>query len=436
MNEFLWQFDLDFQHEGREKSDRLQENYILGHVNYCLEYSPFYKKKLGKKAGGISSLKEFSKLGFTVKDDLLKYNSDFLSVPEEDIVDTCFTSATEGTAPVNFLLTGSDLDRLSYNEQVAFEIAGIKKKDIVAICVAMERGFMAGLAYFLGGVKLGAHMIRVGASGAQHIWNILRVHRPTVLIGVPSVLAGVATYAVGEGEDPAKLNLERILVIGESTKDRNLNLLPSSMRIEKLWNAPLFSTYASTEMASTFCECEQRLSGHFRPELIYAEIIGDDGKSVPAGEIGEVVVTPLGVRGMPLIRFRTGDISFIIDEYCPCGRTTRRIGPVLGRKSQLLKYRGTTVFPNAIVSIVEANPDFAGCYVEAQTAEFGEDLVKAFIAPMNDSYDLEKLKEQFRAGLRVVPEIFIINKEELMIKTQPAEKRKRQIFFDNRGSRK
>ncbi|HEX2953778.1 MAG TPA: phenylacetate--CoA ligase family protein, partial [Bacillota bacterium] len=198
---------------------------------------------------------------------------------------------------------------------------------------------------------------------------------------------------------------------------------------------PIFSTYASTEMATSFPECDHRQGGHFRPELIYVEIIDEEGNPVPDGEIGEVVVTPLGVQGMPLVRFKTGDMSFVIGEKCACGRTTKRIGPVIGRKAQLLKYRGTNVYPNAIASIVEANSDFFGCYVEAHTAEFGEDRVIAVVANATENFDLDKLKEEFRAGLRVVPELKIISKDEFLNKTQPAGKRKRQIFFDMREGR-
>lgn len=435
MSKLLWQLDLDFQFENNEKTGQLQEDYLLEHVNYCLKKSPFYYNRYGKSNQEVTSLSDIGQLGFTTKDDLLKFNNEFLAVPKVDIVDTCFTSATMGTTPVNFLLTKSDLDRLAYNEQVAFQISGVKREDTMAVCVAIERGFMAGLAYFLGGVRLGTHMIRVGASGPQHIWNLLKTHNPTVIIGVPSVLANVAIFANNEGDKPESLEVNRILAIGEPLRDKNLNLLPSIQRIEQMWNAPIYSTYASTEMATSFAECEHRQGGHFRPELIYVEIIDDQGNKVKNGEIGEVVVTPLGVQGMPLVRFKTGDMSYIISEKCSCGRTTKRIGPVVGRKAQLLKYKGTNVFPNAIVSIVEANPDFLGCYVEAYSAEFGEDRVVAVIATATKNYDLEKLKEEFRAGLRVVPELKVIDEVEFLNKIQPEGKRKRQIFFDMREGR-
>jgi phenylacetate-CoA ligase len=432
MSKLLWQLDFDFQYEKGEETNQLQENQLLEHLNYCLKKSPFYSNRLGKIIKEATSLTDIPKFGFTSKGDLLKNNNQFLAVPKADIVDTCFTSATEGTTPVNFFLTKSDLDRLAYNEQVAFQISGVKREDTFAICVAIERGFMAGLAYFLGGVKLGAHMIRVGASGPQHIWNLVKTHNPTVIIGVPSVLANVAMFAINEGENPASLKVERILAIGEPIRDKKLNLLSSIQRIEQMWNTPIYSTYASTEMSTSFAECEHRQGGHFRPELIYVEIIDDEGNRLDDGEIGEVVVTPLGVQGMPLVRFKTGDMSYIINQKCSCGRTTKRIGPVIGRKAQLLKYKGTNVFPNAIVSIVEANPDFLGCYVEAYTAEFGEDRVIAALAATSENYDLDKLKEEFRAGLRVVPELKVIDEVEFLNKTQPAGKRKRQIFFDMR----
>jgi phenylacetate-CoA ligase len=432
MSQFLWQQESNFQFGPRGAVDRLQEAHLLEYVNYCMQKSPFYANHFGKSVSQVTSLADFHQLEFTTKDDLLKHNPEFLAVPEVEIVDTCFTSATVGTTPVNFLLTKSDLARLVHNERVAFEIAGITREDTVAVCVALERGFMAGLAYFLGGVELGAHMIRIGASGAQHIWDLLKNHRPTAIIGVPSVLANIAIQALEAGENPATLKLERIMAIGESTRDKQLNQLAAIQRIEQMWEAPIYSTYASTEMATSFAECRERRGGHCRPEMIYVEIIDDQGHMVKDGEIGEVVVTPLGVEGMPLLRFKTGDMSYIINEQCACGRTTRRIGPVIGRKAQLLKYKGTNVFPNAIVSIVEANPDFLGCYVEAYEGRFGEDRVVAVLAPANQHYDLDKLKEEFRAGLRVVPELRLIDEAEFQTKTQPAGKRKRQIFFDMR----
>jgi phenylacetate-CoA ligase len=432
MYNFLWQSDIDFQFEPSEKINRLQEDTLITHVNYCLKKSPFYSSRFGRRLREVTSLSQLENLGFTTKDDLLEYNQDFLAVPIEAIVDTCFTSATIGTTPVNFFLTPSDLERVTYNEQVAFQISEVKKADTVGICVAIERGFMAGLAYFLGGVRLGAHMLRIGASGPQHIWNLIKTHHPSVLIGVPSVLANVALHAQNEGENPAGLKLERILAIGESVRDKELNLLPAIQRIEQMWGAPIYSTYASTEMATSFAECRHRRGGHFRPELIYLEIVDDQGHKLEDGEIGEVVVTPLGVEGMPLLRFKTGDMSYVVAQKCACGRTTKRIAPVLGRKAQLLKYKGTNIFPNAIVSIVEANPEFLGCYVEAHTAEFGEDRVVACIVKAKEHYDLEKLKEEFRAGLRVVPELHMVDETEFLNRTQPSGKRKRQIFFDMR----
>jgi phenylacetate-CoA ligase len=436
MSQFLWQQDVDFQFISPAQTDRLHEDYLCEQVNYCLSKSPYYSNRFGKSLKQITSRAGLLDLGFTTKDDLLEHNDEFLAVSKADIVDTCFTSATVGTKPVNFLLTKSDLNRLAYNEQIAFYTSGVRREDTVAICVAIERGFMAGLAYFLGGVNLGAHMIRIGAaSGPQHIWNLIKTHNPTVIIGVPSVLANVAKFAIEEGDDPAALKVGRILAIGEPVRDKNLMLLSSIRRVEQMWNTQVYSTYASTEMATSFAECTHRHGGHDRPELIHVEVVDEAGNIVNDGEVGEVVVTPLGVRGMPLLRFKTGDMSYIINELCPCGRTTRRIGPVIGRKAQLLKYKGTNVFPNAIVSIVEANPDFTGCYVEAYTAEFGEDRVVATVATAKKSYDLEKLKEEFRAGLRVIPELKVIDSQEFLAKTQPEGKRKRQIFFDLREGR-
>ena len=122
-----------------------------------------------------------------------------------------------------------------------------------------------------------------------------------------------------------------------------------------LWAAQVLGTYASTEMATSFTECAQgRGGGHVLPDLIAVEILNEAGEPVPPGQPGEVVATPLQVTGMPLLRLSTGDIAALLTDPCPCGRKTYRLGPVLGRKAQMLKVRGTTLYPPAIFAALQS----------------------------------------------------------------------------------
>ena len=162
------------------------------------------------------------------------------------------------------------------------------------------------------------------------------------------------------------------------------------------------------------------------------------GNLVDTGETGEVVTTPLGITGMPLVRFKTGDVSFIINEKCECGRTTNRLGSIVGRKNQMLKYKGTVLFPASILSIVEGDSRFHGGYIEAYKNPDGTDrvLLCTALSESGNSLSLEKtdwIKEKIRARVRVTPEIKLISREECDNKVyQFDKKRKREIFFDKR----
>lgn len=421
--------------EPYEEILKTQDRLLSEHLQYVLENSPFYRsffKRQGLDRGSILGVKDLKKVDFTTKIDLERHNNEFLACPPEDVVDVCLTSATTGDTPNMLLQTSSDLARLAYNEEAAFRMMGIKASDTLIMCAAIDRCFMAGLAYYLGGLKIGARMVRAGAGSAAQHWHTVKSTRPTVIVGVPSLVRKIGQYAIENGEDPKKIGIHLMLAIGENIRDHNLNLLPAVRQIEEMWGAPLYSTYASTEMATAFCECPERNGGHLRPELIVAEIIDDQGNPVPPGHSGEVVVTPLGVKGMPLIRFRTGDISSMITEPCGCGRRTPRLGPILGRKNQMLKLKGTTVFPSSILSVVEGMKGVSGAYIEARKKDDGTDNVLLYVAAATPSISEKTIAEQLRACLRVVPEIFFIPEEELNNKIFHPGKRKKTTFFDMR----
>ena len=145
-------------------------------------------------------------------------------------------------------------------------------------------------------------------------------------------------------------------------------------------------------------------------------------------------MTPLGVTGMPLLRFKTGDISFVIDEPCACGRSTLRIAPVLGRKKQMLKYKGTTIFPNSILSALEGASFFEEGYVEVKCNPDGTDRVILNLCLKDNSAGIPLIEEHLRAKIRVVPEINIKSRDEISkIMYQPEKKRKRITFIDSRN---
>lgn len=429
--------NMDIQHVSKEQINRMQIDLLLEHLLYVAKNSPFYKKHFQKNRINISKIKNIADLKMippTSKEDLIQCNDDFLAVCEDDIIDVCLTSATSGEKPAMLLQTHSDLIRLAYNEEIAFAMTGLSEKDTLMVCAALDRAFMAGLAYFIGGSKLNIRLVRSGSGSAAQHWEMLNVTNATALVGVPSLMRKIAEYGFECGEDPRKTSVKKLIAIGEPTRDKYFNLLPLTKSLEEMWHAEIYSTYASTELATTYCECQQRKGGHVRPEMIITEILDDNDNPLPVGVAGEVVVTPLGITGMPLLRFKTGDIAFIIDEPCACGRTTQRIAPVLGRKKQMLKYKGTTLFPNSILAALEGVAYFDEGYVEVRSNPDGTDNVLLHLCLKDKTITKSMIEEHLQAKIRVVPEVNIRSRDEIMnVVYQPEKKRKRITFIDSRN---
>ena len=199
----------------------------------------------------------------------------------------------------------------------------------------------------------------------------------------------------------------------------------------------LYATYSSTEMGATFSECRFGAGGHVHPELIIVEIIGEDNLPVPDGEEGEIVVTTLGVEGMPLLRFRTGDIAAKKTERCACGRNSYRLTPLVGRKNNMIKLKGTTLYPPAINDVID-NVDYVANYViYVQDSEAGTDdvLVKVGLARDPGTDVVKDLKDRFRSRLRVAPRVEICPKEVIQRILFPAKSRKPVKFVDLRNKK-
>jgi phenylacetate-CoA ligase len=187
-------------------------------------------------------------------------------------------------------------------------------------------------------------------------------------------------------------------------------------------------------MATTFTECQYGCGGHHHPELIICELIDDNGNVVPEGETGELTVTTLGVEGMPLLRFRTGDLARFHAEPCQCGRTTMRISPIIGRLNHLIKYKGTTLYPPAIFDVLDNVPYLENYLVEVSDNECGNDdiLIKVGLRENCDFEVVKDLKDRFRARIRVAPEIEVCPEDQIRTTIMPDVSRKPIKFIDNR----
>ncbi len=431
---------MDIEFESIERIKAFQEEKLRTQMAFLAERSPFYKRMFAEHhiaPATIKTMEDLQRLPFTEKADLQRFNDDFLCVPREDIVDYITTSGTLGE-PVVFGCTEADLQRLAYNEHKSFACAGIKKGDILQLMTTIDKRFMAGLAYWLGIRSLGAGIIRVGNGVPELQWDtILRLH-PTAIMCVPSFILRLIEYAEQHNIDYRHSSIRKIIGIGEGLRDQSFRLNLLGQRIHDKWpEVELYATYSSTEMSATFSECEHGCGGHVHPELIIVEIIGEDNKPVPDGQAGEVVITTLGVEGMPLLRFRTGDMAAKIVAPCPCGRNSYRLTPLIGRKHNMIKLKGTTIYPPAINDVLDNTPFVANYVVVVRSSEAGTDEVIVRVGlskEMAHDEAIKQLKDHFRSHIRVAPEVEILPTDVIQRINFPAKSRKPIKFIDERPS--
>jgi phenylacetate-CoA ligase len=414
-----------------------QEEKLHDALKYLKQHSRYYQRMFrenGIDITNIRTLEDLRQIPFTEKKDLQLCNDDFLCCPREKIVDYITTSGTLGD-PVTFGCTEKDLQRLAYNEQKSFECAGLRPGSILQLMTTLDKRFMAGLAYFLGIRRMGASIIRVGNGNPELQWDTIQRIRPDAIMCVPSFILRLIQYAEANHIDYRASSIRRIIGIGEGLRDQHFDLNLLGRRIHEKWPVQLFATYSSTEMGATFSECEYGCGGHCHPELIIVEIIGDDNQPVPDGEVGEVVVTTLGVEGMPLLRFRTGDMACRHVEPCRCGRNSFRISPLVGRKNNMIKLKGTTLYPPAINDLLD-NVDYIENYVVVvRLSDAGTDEVLVrFGLKYDPGFDVIKaLKDRFRAHIRVTPLLEQCPTDLIHQINFPSMSRKPVKFIDQRG---
>lgn len=421
--------------ESHQIITKLQHKKLKELLVYLNSNSDYYRDLFAREKIDIKSIRTIADLKSippTEKEHLQIQNNRFLCVPKKRVIEYTSTSGTLGS-PVTIALTENDLQRLAYNEYCSFTCAGGEPDDIYQLMLTLDRQFMAGMAYYSGIRKLGAGLIRVGPGVPSLQWETIERLKPTAIVAVPSFILKLIQYAKDHAIDINASSVKKAVCIGENIRTTDFSLNVLGKKITEAWNIDLYSTYASTEMQTAFTECREGKGGHLNPELLIVELLDENNQPVEKDKPGEVTITTLGVEGMPLLRYKTGDICIANHESCSCGRTTLRLSPVIGRKKQMIKFKGTTLFAPALFDILNGMEEIKDYIVEVSANEIGTDEVLLYILPINTEEATDhKIRSYLQAKLRVTPHIKYFDAATIQKMLFPEMMRKPVKFIDKR----
>lgn len=340
-----WKYEVEFME--REELEELQLKRLEETLVRAYENVPYYKDKfdsLGIEPEDIETLDDLEKLPFTTKEDLRKaYPFGMFAVPKKEIVEIHTTSGTTGK-PTVAGYTEKDIEIWSEVMARALSMASVTSKDLIQNAYGYGL-FTGGLGVHYGAQKIGAMVIPISTGNTKRQIEVMRDFGTTVLTCTPSYALYLAETLKKEGLSLDDINL-RIGIFGAEMWTEEMR-----KKIENRLGLTALNIYGLTEIIGPGVaqECMQKTGLHIFEDHFYPEIIDPKtGKRLPPGEKGELVITTLTKEAMPMIRFRTRDITSLFDDECKCGRTLRRISRITGRTDDMIKVRGVMVFPSQI----------------------------------------------------------------------------------------
>ncbi len=382
-----------------------QKQGIKQAVRHAYQNSPYYRKifnEAGLKPEQINNFLELRQVPFTNKNDLRgAYPYGMAAVPLEKIIRIHASSGTTGK-PIVAGYTRQDLDDWAAAVARICAMAGVKTSDIVQISFGYGL-FTGGFGLHYGLERLGATVVPFSSGNTERQLALMQDFNTNVLVSTPSFALYMAETAIDLGYKPPDFGLKIGLFGGEPCSE--------AMRedIEKHWRLKATVNYGLTEVVGPGIsgECEERAGMHILEDIYYPEIIDPaSGEVLPEGATGELVLTPLYKEGFPVLRYRTGDITRLIVEPCPCGRTTRRMDYITGRSDDMIIIKGVNIFPSQIEEVLAGFSEVSPHYLLILHKQKGfiKDLeVQVELSPegFTDSFrQLEALEGRIRQRLR------------------------------------
>ncbi len=354
----IWNKEIECM--SRDEMTALQSKKLVKLVNYVYDNVPFYRKKM-EKVGllpeDIKSIEDIVKLPFTTKDDLRdNYPFGLFARPQKDIVRIHASSGTTGKATV-VGYTRNDLESWSECGARCFSMAGVTDEDIIQVAYGYGL-FTGGLGAHDAVTKIGAMVVPMSTGNSKKLITMMNDFGATAIACTPSYLLHLTELLEAENLI-GKIKLKKAICGAEPWTEKMRNDIESRLHIKA------YDIYGLSEVMGpgVACDCDYHKGLHVCEDHFYPEIL--DSKTllpVPEGETGELVFTTLSKEGLPLIRYRTKDLTSISYEKCECGRTSPRLSRFKGRVDDMLIIRGVNVFPSqieaALVDVEEVSPHY------------------------------------------------------------------------------
>jgi phenylacetate-CoA ligase len=371
-------WDPEISTASRDKIAAVQLENLKKTLWHCYNNNSFYKKRIdeaGLNPDELKDLRDIEKLPFTSKDDLREnYPFGLFCTPLSEVIRVHSSSGTTGNATV-VGYTREDLEMWADNLIRIMYDVGVRKEDIVQVSHGFGL-FTGGFGFQYAAEKLGALVIPISAGNTERQLKIMADFKSTVLVCTPSYTLHIAEVGAKIGMDLSKLNLKYGFLGAEPwTK---------SMRseIESRINMKAFNSYGLSEVIGpgVSCECLVQDGLHINEDHFFTEVIDPDtGKTLPAGSKGELVFTSLTKKAFPVLRYRTKDVSYLMDEECSCGKTFVKMAIPMGRTDDMLIIRGVNVFPSQVEEVIFKIKDLEPHYLIVITRENYMDKIEVWV---------------------------------------------------------
>jgi phenylacetate-CoA ligase len=345
---------------GVNELEELQLKRLKITLKNAYENVPFYRRRfkdVGIKPEDVRSREDvervFRRIPFTVKEDLREnYPFGLFAVGKDEVVRIHTSSGTSGKPKV-VGYTRDDLENWINMVARCLYMVGVREGDVFQNMVSYTF-FTGGLGFHYGAERIGAMVVPSGTGNTEKQIQYMLDFGTTVIHATPSYALHIKETAESMGIEPGEIGL-RIGCFGAEPWSEN-----TRKRLEKEFNIKAFDSYGLSEMngPGVAFECEEQNGLHIWADHYYIEVIDpESGEIVAEGEKGELVLTPLTKKALPLLRYRTGDITFVMDEECSCGRTHPKIHRILGRSDDMVVVRGINVFPSQIEDVLMKIPE-------------------------------------------------------------------------------